>query len=261
MVDKTDLDNLFSAAADLVPILQGEVGDHAAGWVSPGADNGATLRQLYAAIRNANPEAGAAFWSASCWNHLNWQPVAIALLAVHRFALLPKVGCMSQCLRQGGVGGFRLPSPHCARGARKRLIREAGCQLQELAESLIADMGRLAKETHKQEFATVKQITARRLLADRILGLLLRIGQLDSRLGNEELQDYACAWLEAAGLESMSALRPITLSCGREQLVLERKACCMAYLCADGAICESCPTQQSEAVRLRRQREYWEHHS
>jgi len=168
---------------------------------------------------------------------------------------------MSQCLRPGGVGGFRLPSRHCARGARKHLIREAGAQLEELAESLIADMGRLARETHKQEFATVKRITARRLLADRILGLLLRIGQIDSCVGNEELQDDACAWLEAAGLEAMSALRPITLSCGREQLVLERKACCMAYLCARGMICESCPTQQSEDVRLRRQKEYWEHHA
>ncbi|MFC1456515.1 MULTISPECIES: siderophore ferric iron reductase [Microvirga] len=261
MVDTADLDNLFSAATGLVPILQGEVGDHAAGWVSPGADNAATLRQLYAVIRETNPEAGAAFWSASCWNHLNWQPVAIALLAVHHFALLPKVGCMSQCLRQGGVGGFRLPSPHCIRGARKHLVREAGCQLRELAESLIADMSRLAKEAHKQEFATVKQITAKRLLADRILGLLLRIGRHDPSLGNEELQDCACAWLEAAGLESMSALSPITLSDGREQLILERKACCMAYLCADGAICESCPTQQSRDMRLQRQKDYWEHHA
>jgi siderophore ferric iron reductase len=261
MVDNTNLDDLFAAAVGLVPILQGEVGDHDAGWVSPGSDNGVTLRQLYAGIRDENPEAGTAFWSASCWNHLNWQPVAIALLAVYRFAFVPKVGRMSQCLRPGGVGGFRLPSPHCARGARKHLIREAGCQLQELAESLIADMSRLAKETTKQEFATVKRITTRRLLADRILGLLLRIGQLDSCLGSEELQDDAYAWLEAAGLEAMSALRPITLSCGREQLVLERKACCMAYLCARGMICESCLTQQSEDVRLRRQKEYWEHHA
>jgi len=261
VADNANLEDLFEAAAGFVPILHGEVGGHSTGWVSPGADNRAALRQLYGTIRDGHLEAGAAFWSASCWNHLNWQPVAIALLAVHRFSLLPKVGGMSQRLRPEGIGGFRLPSPHCARGTTKHLIREAGCQLQELAETLMADMSRLAKETNRHEFATVKRTTARRLLADRLLGLLLRLGRLDASFGNAELQDYACAWLEAAGLESMSALRPITLSCGREQLVLERRACCMAYLCANGAICPSCPTQQSEEVRLCRQKEYWEHHA
>lgn len=260
MAAHPDLEDVFHEARSLVAILTGEVGPHEKGWILPGRDNSAPLTELYRTIRLHAPEAGPAFWSTSLWNHLNWQPVVIALISVHRFALLPDISSLAQKVGSSGVAGVRLASADVQRSKPEQLIGIAGAQLRSYYEAILAEQKGLQRHSGQTEFASVKPLTARRLLADRLLSLLVRLAPVLNVPDNEMLRAAASSWMAATGLESMSALLPIDLSNGREKLVLDRKACCMTFLRSGHEVCPSCPTQQSRQDRLRRLVAYWDKH-
>lgn len=251
---------LLAATEQVTPLLKGELGcPREPGWIGPGQDNAATLRELYGQIRAAHPEAGAAYWSASTWNHLNWQPVAVALLSVHGFGLVPDIGSMAQRHGPDGIAGFRLSAREPQQGGRQHLIATAGAMLRGLAEAIIEELVRLQRQAGR-DFLAVKPVMARRLLADRLLGLMIRLDRMKPGLFTGCLKANADLWLRATDLDGASGLQAIRLQNGREQFVLDRRACCMNYLRADGEVCESCPTQQSRETSLRRLTEFWNQH-
>ncbi|MDX1654345.1 MAG: siderophore ferric iron reductase [Candidatus Competibacteraceae bacterium] len=232
MIPPCPLQPLFQAAAALVPGMVGEIGGAAAGYITPGTDNRAALTALADGIRARHPQAGQGYWALRSWNMLEWQPVVLTLLGVHGLGMLPCLDTLGLRVRGPMVMGYRLPLHIPARGETPALIERGGRQLRIVAESLLEDLNGVIR---------VKPLLARRLLADRVLGVLLDLAARRPDLPDDLVEDYAQGWLSALNLEGQSALGTIGWKNGRRRLVLERRACCLAYRSQGGGYCDSCP--------------------
>ncbi|MBN9333230.1 hypothetical protein, partial [Devosia sp.] len=100
----------------------------------------------------------------------------------------------------------------------------------------------------------LKRVPAMRLLADRMLGLMIRLHDYVPGITIAEQRRYCALWLAAMGLEGQGDLETLELVDGRQVLIIARKGCCLDYLAFPDAYCSSCP-RQDDAVRIRRQRD------
>ncbi|WP_157016418.1 siderophore ferric iron reductase [Mesorhizobium xinjiangense] len=247
--DATDI--LLKVAAELVPAMKGTLGPLPdSGWVGPGGDNGAELRRLCAALVERHPEAGRAFAAVRSWTWLTWQPVILGVIAVHGAARVAPISAMGQRVGDAEVVGYCIP--HEGRGATDtaECIRQSGEELRALAELLLDELNTVAR---------MKPVIAFRLLADRLLGTLSHLRHHLPGADTETVEAYADAWMSAAGLSGMSGLKPLEITGGRFELVLDRKACCLEYLKHDGQLCASCP-KLAPNERAARMRQAWLDH-
>lgn len=239
---ETDLAPLFSAVADLVPGAAGAIGPAGSDWIRPAHDNRAAVAALLAEVRQAEPGAGAMFHATRTWALLSWRPAVLAVLGVHRAGRVPGIDRVA--LGPGAV--YRLPGAQAEFGTPSHLIGTAGARLRRRADALLGDLARLV---------AVKPGLARRLLADRVLGLLA----LEAARGTctaAECPALGQRWLAAMDLPGASALALETLPDGRRQPVLERRSCCLEFRAAAGAVCASCP-RLGPAERRARQHGRW----
>ncbi|ABC28260.1 conserved hypothetical protein [Hahella chejuensis KCTC 2396] len=241
------LDALLQAAALAHPALAGEISADNAGLIGAQTDNHDILTQLHEYWRAACPEAGRPYWAVRSWTMLIWQPTFIAVAAVHGVGVAAPLSTLGQKYAQGIVAGFRIPPVALRPAPVPLLIERSGAELAQLCEALLAQLNRIAK---------VKPLIAMRLVADSLLSALARLSLLTPAPSNEDIQQWAQAWLRAMNLCGYSSLTPVPLSNGRLQLTLDRKACCLHYLRQDGELCASCPKQKPE-VRIKRLTEEW----
>lgn len=235
---------LFAAAEGFVPGMAGAVGGHGPARVTAGADNGEAIAGLVSAIASLHAEGKRPYWSLRAWTALTWQPVVLAMVGVHRLGIVPPVDRLSQIRRGAMMMGYRLPRGRVFRAEDREMMSQAGTQLRHLAGHLLADLAAVT---------AIKPRLAERLLADRVLAVLLRLS-----VGRPpaEITLRAAAWLCATGLQGRSGLVPVTLADGRPWLALDRKACCLEYLVDGGGLCASCPRQDNE-TRLSRMAAEW----
>lgn len=242
---ETLLHPLLVSAEALVPGMVGRLADPAGDDLRPGGDNRPAVRRLVAAIAAATPEAGRGYWAVRAWSMLTWQPAVLAVLGVHRFALVPPVDALGQTVKGGAVYGYTLPPDRVMRsGVETDLIACAGRRVRRIADGLLDDLNHEVR---------MKPVVARRLLADRVLGTLARPG-LPQPPG---LAQTAEQWLAALDLAGESGLTDLPLADGGSRLVLDRKACCLAYRVDGGILCSSCPKLAPDE-RQARLRADWE---
>lgn len=252
-LDIDRLDRLMQMGEAFVPGMVGTRGGHAPGHITRHHDNCESIATLVAAMQREHPEGGKGFWALRAWMMLTWQPAVLAIMAVHQLGFAPRLDLLSQQVKGATVYGYRMPGealspvqPADVSG----LIERAGRDLRALADDLMADLDMVIR---------IKPVLARRLLADRVLGMITHARLLDPTLDNARLSDWAERWVAATGLEGCSGVMTIRLSNGIEQLTLDSKACCLEYRRCGGDYCDSCP-KQSDEVRIRRMREHWEEH-
>jgi siderophore ferric iron reductase len=243
------LRGLFDAGAAFVPGMTGALGGHGDGHVTPGRDNSAEIAGLVDALGRAHPEAGRGFQALRAWGMLTWQPAVLAIVSVHMLGVAPRhLDAISQRVQGGSVLGYRLPGDALDEEEIPALVACAGRRLRALADGLLAELGAVIP---------MKPLLAERLLADRVLGLLPHLGRQGPRLANEQIRHIDAMWLAAMRLEGRSGLLAIALGDGREQLPLDRKACCLEYRLEAGSHCASCPKLDA-ATRTGRLRAHWE---
>ncbi len=242
---------LLDVAAQLVPAMQGTVGRlPSSGWVGPGGDNGLELRRLYASLLDNHPEAGRAYAVVRSWTWLTWQPVILAVIAVHGAGRVAPVSAMGQRVGDAEVIGYCIPNEGHRTADTPECIRRAGEELRSLSEFLLDELNMVAR---------MKPVIALRLLADRLLGTLSHLRHHLPGAETETVQAFADAWMAATGLTGMSGLKPLEITDGRFELVLDRKACCLEYLKHDGQLCASCP-KFAPLERDARMRQAWLDH-
>jgi siderophore ferric iron reductase len=238
---------LFAAFAGLVPGATAAVGPAGAGWIRPGQDNDAPLAALLDGVRRAEPRAGAMFHVTRSWSLLAWRPALLAVLAVHRAGLVPRI----DLLALDGGAACRFPSDEAETGPLARRIALAGRRLRLRSEGVLADLARLAP---------IKPGLARRLLADRVLGLLALEAVRGETVAPADCPGLARRWLDAMALPDASALALDRRADGRPLPVLERRSCCLEFRAAAGAVCPSCP-RLPPGERRARQRAHWSAHA
>ena len=225
--------------------LNGQMGLHQPGDITMGADNAAGFAKLLHNLSQRYAAAGPAFWSVRVCTNLVWQPAYLAIAAVHHARVLPDISTITQKVVGADISGFVLAPGTMYKGALEDLIDQAGADLRRFADAMLAEA---------RTDANVKPLLARRLLADRILGLVLQLHQEDADYPVAEVEAIAQRWLTAMGLAGMSGVETIDMADGSPFLILKRRTCCLDYLLDPDALCVTCP-KQSDELRNRRESE------
>lgn len=241
--DDVALTRLLETAARVTGFMKGSPGGPLPGWHAPGGDNQTLLRALYAELEATYPEAGQPFYAVRLWTNLIWQPAFLAVIAVHVHGALPRLETMSQERRGIDINGFRLPPGPQRKDTTDALIAVAGKDLRAMADGIWAEINEVTK---------LKRVPALRLLADRMLGLMVRLRDYVPGITIAEQRRLCDLWLAALGITGQGDLETLDLADGRQTLVIARKGCCLDYLAMPGTYCATCPKQDKD-VRLARQ--------
>lgn len=231
----SEIQYLITAAQRFSPSLKGVTGVHQPGMIKHGEDNNEAIALLYQRLQTAHPEAGMPYWSIRAWSLLAWQPIYLALIGVHQLNIVAPIDKISQIRTADSVAGFVIPSDSYIRSDVNDLISVSACQLKHVCNAIFDQLS---------EITRIRKVSAMRLIADTLLAALNRLKHSNSQLTNQHIINLGELWLSAMELSGQSSYMPIKLSSGREQLVLNRKGCCMHYRRQDGALCASCPKQQ-----------------
>lgn len=234
---------LIATAAQITGFMKGEPGGARPGFYVPGADNSVVLGELHAALAATYPKAGPAFYAVRLWTNLLWQPAYLAVIAAHIHGAMPDLKALIQQRRGIYIHGYRLVPGAQTPGTVEELIANAGSQFNSLAAIMLDEVNALAR---------LKPLPARRLFADRMLGLMVWLSQRQRDIPAEEIERYASLWLDALGLTGQGDLEPVAGPSGQRLLIVRRKGCCLDYLIDPGRYCATCP-KQDNAVRVARQ--------
>jgi siderophore ferric iron reductase len=242
--DDAALTRFIAAGAKVTGFLKGAPGGHLPGWHRVGLDNTDFLRTLYARLEESYPSAGQPFYAVRLWTNIMWQPAYLAAIGVHVHGALPDLRRLSQSRQNLDINGYRLEPAPQRRGTTEELIALAGAELRAMADTVLAEINTVTK---------LKRIPALRLLTDRMLGIMVRLGHYQPGLTLEQKQNYCDLWLSSMGLTGHGALETLRLHTGEDVLIIARKGCCLDYLAFPDTYCSSCP-KQDDTVRLARQR-------
>jgi siderophore ferric iron reductase len=233
---------LIAAAAQFTGFMKGEPGPALPGWYAPQGDNSAFLGELLVALRAAYPQAGPAFGAVRLWTNLTWQPIYLAFIAVHVHGAVPSLLGLTQRRRGIYVDGYRLRAEAQSSGTTEEMLEGAAQQLRALSETMLEEVNALAK---------LRPIPAQRLVAERVLSLLVRLARKQPDLSNEQIRGLAQLWLGALDMEGRGELEAVGAPDGTEVLIVRRKGCCLDYLITPDRLCSNCPRQDEEQRRAR----------
>lgn len=234
---------LIATAAQLTGFMKGEPGPARQGWYQPRADNSAVLTELHAALVATYPQAGPAFYAVRLWTNLLWQPAYLAVISAHVHGAMPDLATLSQQRRGIFIDGYRLAPGAQTAGTTEELIAEAARQLKPMTAKLFDEVNALTK---------LKPLPSRRLLAGRMLSLMVWLSQRRRDIPAETIERYSELWMDALSLTGQGTLEPIAGPEGQKLLIIKRKDCCLDDRIPPGTLCASCP-KQDNAVRLARQ--------
>lgn len=238
------LTRFIATAAEATGFLKGAPGGLLPGWYRAGLGDHAFIETFYARLAALHPQAGQPFYAVRLWTNLMWQPAYLAGIAVHVHGALPSLAGLSQARQNADINGYRLEAGPQFRGDTEALIARAGAELRAMADVVLAEINAVTK---------LKRVPALRLLTDRMLGLMVRLGHYRPGLSIAERRRYCALWLDAMGLTGMGDLETLPMHDGRELLIIARKGCCLDYLAYPETYCVSCPKQEDG---LRRERQY-----
>ena len=233
---------LIATAAQLTGFMKGEPGVARPGWYRPGGDNAALLAELRAALATTYPKAGPAFHAVRLWTNLIWQPAYLAVIAAHIHGAVPDLTGLSQQRRGIYIDGYRLRPGAQQSGPVESLIDNAAGQLKAMATVMLDEVNAELR---------LKPLPARRLFADRMLSLMVWLGQRRRDLPPEVIEAHTAQWLEALDLTGQGDLERVEAE-GHVLLLVRRKGCCLDYRIDPDRLCATCP-KQDNALRLARQ--------
>ncbi|WP_193337532.1 siderophore ferric iron reductase [Devosia beringensis] len=234
---------LIATAAQVTGFMKGEPGPAREGWYVAGGDNAYFMAALHQALAATYRDAGPPLWAVRLWTNLIWQPAYLAVIATHIHGALPDLAQLSQQRRGVYVDGYRLVPGMQSGGSETERIARATAMLNTFTAQLLEEVNGLVK---------LRPLNARRLLADRMLSLMVWLSQKRRDLPPAVIEDYCNQWLAGMGLSGQGALQTIVAPDGRAVLIVKRKGCCLDYLLDPDRLCASCP-KQAENVRVARQ--------
>lgn len=240
--DDAALTRFIALAGSATGFLKGVPGGPLPEWHSVGQDNRAFLEMLHERLKVSYPDAGRPFYAVRLWTNLMWQPAYLSVIAVHLHGALPAVTTLAQARQNLDVNGYRLAPGPQREGSTEDLIDWAGRDLRAMGDSVLAEINAVTR---------LKRVPALRLLADRILGLMVRLKHFRPEISLAEQYRYCDLWLSAMGLEGQGGLETLDLPDGQQVAIMARKGCCLDYLAFPERYCASCPRLSDDERRNR----------
>lgn len=246
LFDQTEADpattRLIALAAQSTGFMKGAPGPAPDLWYAPGRDNHAFLAQLRAELLATYPKADSALRAVRLYTNCLWQPAYLLVIGVHLYGAVPDLAGLSQQRRGIFVDGYRLLPAPLWRGSTEAMIARAGQQLASFATTLLGEVN-----VHEK----LRPLPARRLLAERMLGLMVWLAGRRRDLSASAIEALSQRWLDALDLVGQGELQRVSAD-GRDLLIVKRRGCCLDYRLDPTRVCASCP-RQGEDMRIARQ--------
>lgn len=244
---QTDADaattRLIALAAEKTGFMKGQPGVAPEGWYAPGRDNAPFLAALRSELAATYPAAGPALRAVRLYTNLIWQPAYLMVMGAHLHGAIPALAGLSQQRRGIYVDGYRLVPAPLWSGTTDAMIARGAAQLTGFAEAVLGEVNGHEK---------LRPLPARRLLADRMLSLMVWLAARRRDLPPATIRNCCEQWLEGMGLTAQGNLQSVFAPDGREVLIVQRKGCCLDYRIDPTRLCASCP-KQDDTVRVARQ--------
>ncbi len=222
--------HLFEFSSQVSPYLKGEVRQPLPKEITLYEDCAKQVHGLYQQLAETSPEAGKAYWMTRTWDLLTWQPVYVAFISIYGLQALPNLRDISQEVHDTYVAGYSFPDGAHHHGDVYDLIDIAGKAITELFDFYLDQMN---------HFIRIRPGYSQHLIADRVLGCLIKLQAYRSELTHEQLLEQAHLWFDALNLP----LKPVQgLAASHDNhSVLTRTSCCLVYKCNGRSLCEDCP--------------------
>ncbi|GAA5644641.1 siderophore ferric iron reductase [Vibrio proteolyticus] len=224
-------DELFHHAKQITPYLSGEIGPVPELSIHISTPASETIQALYHRLAQSNPDAGSAYWLTRTWDLLCWQPVYIAFLSIYGFRTLPDIHRMAQLVQPEFIAGYRFADANHIHGDEETLIAEAGRQLTELLAFYRDQIS---------QWSRIRPGFTNHLLADLLLGCIIKVQQFFPELTNDYLTEQAALWLNACQLPDKH-LKSLSVHPQSGRLQLVRTSCCLVFKCQGRELCADCP--------------------
>ncbi|USD40278.1 siderophore ferric iron reductase [Vibrio sp. SCSIO 43135] len=227
---------LFDYSRQVTPYLEGEVTScpqdkTGFGLVHIDNDCSGDIQGLYLRLKQENPEAGAAYWLTRTWDLLCWQPMYLAFVSIYACHGLPPLKRIGQGMHANFVAGFSFESHQHTPASQEELIDMAGRDLQELYSFYRQSI---------DSWTRIRPGFTHHLIADGILGCLIKLQNFVPELTNDYLLAQAQLWFKAFQLpEKLLASLRVDDETGHLKLV--RTSCCLVYKCEGRKLCADCP--------------------
>lgn len=196
--------------------------------------NGPVVDNLINNLSRQFPEAGRIYWSVRGWSLLVWQPVYVTILAANIWNTHIELASMGQRVRGTIVAGFYLPEHDITIGYASDPLHSGAQTINDLVTKIYDKYGVLLGIRRKLAFS---------IASDIMLDALMTAGYAGSMELMVQLPDLGQKWLHAAKLKTRARL---VHKQGNNSLHIEpaRNACCQAFRCSGGQLCESCPRRK-----------------
>lgn len=229
-------DHLFEHAQQVTPYLDGKIArlpddllteslihiDHSC------SDQ---IRQLYASLAKTHPEAGSAYWLTRTWTLLCWQPIYVAFISVYACQGLPELRSIAQRIQPNFIGGFQFVDTTHQHGTIEELIELAGHDLTALFDYYREEINLWTR---------IRPGFTKHLIADGILGCIVKLSEFAPQLSHEYLKHQASQWLMACNLPA-KLVNTLSVDETTSSLKLVRTSCCLVYKCVGRELCSDCP--------------------
>jgi len=200
-------------------------------WLNGTAEDRFTIEQVYQDIKQSAPEADHAYYLTRTWDLLCWQPVYVAFIAIYGLQQLPDFSHFKQQRQHHSITGFTFQSSAMTSAKPEQLIALAAKQLSQLLEHY---------RYHLDNLYRCRPGYVKHLLADLIIGNLVKVEQYVPHFSIADLQHHTQLWLNAFGLPEK--LKNTIEIANNQSVIHTRQSCCLTYK-ANNNLCENCPKQ------------------
>lgn len=200
------------------------------------------INTLLLQLKSEYPNAGSVYWSNRCWALIYWQPVYLAVYAVHKHHNWIFFNDFKLGFDNSSVSGFFFSKPNW-------LAEKTDNQsIDDLIDHQAHELKILLEDYFKQLSRSIRihPINAWRLIADCILMVLLEIDEVNQ----PDKVRFSTIWLKKLAFYDrnnkpysqykQTEIKTSDLTHCKNRLVLKRKSCCMHFLIDPNNPCISC---------------------
>ncbi|EGU45455.1 hypothetical protein VISP3789_04540 [Vibrio splendidus ATCC 33789] len=223
---------IFAYSKQITPYLSGSYGSLSSKSIAITNDKShIEIKRVYDGLAENHSEAGKAYWLTRTWDLVCWQPIYVTFVSIYGLHSLPDIKNIGQFRYKEFVTGYRFFNGDHQHGTPEELIPHAGQAILELTEFFRSQIS---------EWTRIRPGFTNHLLADLLLGCLIKLQQREQSLTNEYITEQARLWLTACQLPE-NHLDSLKIDDTTGLLKLVRVSCCLVYKCDSRKYCDDCP--------------------
>ncbi|GLS26539.1 (2Fe-2S)-binding protein [Marinibactrum halimedae] len=201
------------------------------------------VRRVYCALQHAYPQAGPKYWSTRTWTLLCWQPIYIALAAVHGVGKVPNFSGLYQHQKSTSVYGYTFVGKVWEREISSCVSRSLAVDINALITRAGSAVREWCNNLYHMAFSELS-LPERKAL--RLLGMVA-LNALDALSASKLISKRRLSssidtqWLQAMGLIKHVGSQEKNATYQGGACRYYSKTCCLHYQVGERETCVDCP--------------------